>query len=513
MTNNSVHYSPETIRQFQGNPLIEALPPRLSIPEIIRQLQNQSRPEYSDEDRKCSPEDRGMLVQTLNRFYQPCEKDIDIYNKIERCIRWGYADRNPFSPEFIQQQHHEYEAQIHNEGFVRYTQAYPSSSGFALLGISGLGKSTTLRHILSRYPQVIHHSRYKGIPFNETQITWIHMDCPNDGSLKGLCEVFFQHIDALLGTNYFSQYSGKSVTLNKMRIAMARIARTYHLGVIVIDEIQALAVAKDESIPVKTLNFLVTLVNTIGVPVVLVGTPRALTFLQKEFQQAKRASGQGDALWEHMQNDDAWRMFVKAIWKYQYTRNKVDLTREMSDALFEEAVGVPFLAVNIYMLVQESAIYSGEETFSPQSIHKIASEKMKLTLGHRKALLSGKEVNLKQYLDLTPFSAADFRNTIVNSLEPPAPVHVSKPDLRETAVQALCSFGIDRPSATKCVNRALAKFPGCTHSSVLAREAYDDYLRNQSSSKPSAKSSSSSSKSMALTNGYAENLSGGFIGL
>ena len=28
MTNNSVHYSPETIRQFQGNPLIEALPPR-----------------------------------------------------------------------------------------------------------------------------------------------------------------------------------------------------------------------------------------------------------------------------------------------------------------------------------------------------------------------------------------------------------------------------------------------------------------------------------------------------
>ena len=35
MTNNSVHYSPETIRQFQGNPLIEALPPRLSIPEII----------------------------------------------------------------------------------------------------------------------------------------------------------------------------------------------------------------------------------------------------------------------------------------------------------------------------------------------------------------------------------------------------------------------------------------------------------------------------------------------
>lgn len=507
MTTDSIQYCPETIRQFQGNPLIEALPPRLSIPEIIRQLQRKGCPEYKETDRNGSSEDRGMLVQTLLRFYQPCEKDIDIYNKIERCIRWGYVDRNPFSPEFIQQQHHEYEAQTRDQGFIHYTQTYPTTNGFALLGVSGLGKSTTLRHVLGRYPQVIRHSRYNGIPFNETQITWIHMDCPNDGSLKGLCEVFFEHIDTLLGTSYFSQYSGKSITLNKMRIAMARIARTYHLGVIVIDEIQALAVAKDESIPVKTLNFLVTLVNTIGVPVILIGTPRALTFLQKEFQQAKRASGQGDALWEHMQNDDAWRMFVRAIWKYQYTRHKVDLTKEMSDALFEEAVGIPFLAVNIYMLVQEYAIYSGRETFTPQTIHKIASEKMKLTLGHRKALLSGKEVNLQKYLDLTPFSAADFKRTIINSPEPPAPPPVSKPDLRERAVQALIEFGVDRPSATKHVNRVLARFPGCVHHSIIAVEAFDDFRQSQITAE------CSSTKSRALPNGYSDNLANGFIGL
>ena len=510
MTESAVTYHPETIPAFKGIPTIECLPPRLSMTDLIKDL-TKDRPEYHESDRMKSPEDRGMLTQILLRLYQPCEKDIDIYNKVERCIRWGYADRNPFSPTFIQQRQHEFEAQNRGEGFVQYTQSYPTTNGFALLGISGLGKSTTLRHILSRYPQVVRHKRYNGIPFNETQIVWIHMDCPEDGSLKGLCSGFFEQIDNLLGTDYFSQYGEKKATLNKMRIAMARIARNYHLGVIVIDEIQSLAVAKDESIPVKTLNFLVTLVNTIGVPVILVGTPRALTFLQKEFQQAKRASGQGDALWEHMQNDHVWRMFVTAIWKYQYTKQKVELTDKMADALFEEAVGIPFLAVHIYKLVQEYAIYSGVETFTPQSFHTIASQKMKLTLEMRRSLLSGKDINLQQYLDLTPFRADDFKQTItqeINPVEPAAPVPVPKPDLREMAVQALLAFGLDRPRAMNYVNRALARFPGCSHSSILAREAYHDFLQNQDKEK-----TSTVPVKKVLTAGYAENLSNGLIGI
>ncbi len=510
MTESAVTYHPETIPAFKGIPTIECLPPRLSMTDLIKDL-TKDRPEYHESDRMKSPEDRGMLTQILLRLYQPCEKDIDIYNKVERCIRWGYADRNPFSPTFIQQRQHEFEAQNRGEGFVQYTQSYPTTNGFALLGISGLGKSTTLRHILSRYPQVVRHKRYNGIPFNETQIVWIHMDYPEDGSLKGLCSGFFEQIDNLLGTDYFSQYGEKKATLNKMRIAMARIARNYHLGVIVIDEIQSLAVAKDESIPVKTLNFLVTLVNTIGVPVILVGTPRALTFLQKEFQQAKRASGQGDALWEHMQNNHVWRMFVTAIWKYQYTRQKVELTDQMADALFEEAVGIPFLAVHIYKLVQEYAIYSGVETFTPQSFHTIASQKMKLTLEMRRSLLSGKDINLQQYLDLTPFRADDFKQTItqeINPVEPAAPVPVPKPDLREMAVQALLALGLDHPRAMNCVNRALARFPGCSHSSILAREAYHDFLQNQDKEK-----TSTIPIKKVLTAGYAENLSNGLIGI
>ena len=39
---------------------------------------------------------------------------------------------------------------------------------------------------------------------------------------------------------------------------------------------------------------MVTLTNSLSVPVVMVGTPKILNLFQKELQQAKRASGEGE---------------------------------------------------------------------------------------------------------------------------------------------------------------------------------------------------------------------------
>ena len=161
------------------------------------------------------------------------------------------------------------------------------------------------------------------------------------------------------------------------------------------------------------------------------------------------------------------------------------------------------------MLVQEYAIYSGEESFTPGSFHVIASRKMRLTLEMRRALLSGKDINLQQYLDLTPFRASDFRNTITQDMdppEPPAPAPVQKHDIRELAVQALLAFGLDRPSAAKHVDIVLIKNPGYTHSSIVARNAYDRFLQTSADTGPPP-------ESPVLSDSYAENLSLGYIGL
>ena len=55
---------------------------------------------------------------------------------------------------------------------------------------------------------------------------------------------------------------------------MRQISNHHAIGLLVIDEIQHLSVNKSGGAE-KMLNFFVTLVNTVGLPVVMVGTPKA----------------------------------------------------------------------------------------------------------------------------------------------------------------------------------------------------------------------------------------------
>ena len=73
---------------------------------------------------------------------------------------------------------------------------------------------------------------------------------------------------------------------------MTRVASAYSLGVLLVDELQHIADARNDSR--KLLNFFVTLENTIGVPVVLMGTPGALPLLQGDFRSARRCCAHGD---------------------------------------------------------------------------------------------------------------------------------------------------------------------------------------------------------------------------
>ena len=511
-----LQYRHETIPALSGNPLIEALPERLEPTEAITAMME--RKEYLPSQRKGNDKDRLSNVQNILRLYQPSEKDVELYYQIVRCLYWGYVDRNPLAGGFATMVNEEFKAFRGNEVSVQYSSFHPVASGFALIGISGLGKSSAIRKCLSLFPQVIRHHMYGNIPFNETQVVWVHIDCPSDGGLKGLCGSFFEAIDSLIGTDFSTQYDERRTTLNRMRVAMNRIVRNYHVGMVVIDEIQALCVAKDNSIPVKTLNFIVELVNKIGVPVVLVGTPRALSFLQKEFQQAKRASGQGDALWEPMKNNNDWKVFMQSIWEYQYTKEAIPLTDDFINAMHKESAGVPFLAVHIYKLTQEKAILSRKESFTAADLHTVASKKMRLTKEMVSAILSGKEVNLNQYLDLVPFTEKDFVTAMIpaeggkqpeETTEKESTSKTGKEDLRISAINALLAFGVHPKDARKHVDITLAKMPSCSEATIIAREAYHAYI----SSCPDDSKSSNEKAKHSVGTGYEENLSKGNIGI
>jgi len=84
---------PVLISDFRYNPLIEALPAPLEPEAAIDKLM--IRPEYYESDRSKSVAKRLLLTQNLARLHQPLSREVDVFSAIDRCLRWGYVDRNP----------------------------------------------------------------------------------------------------------------------------------------------------------------------------------------------------------------------------------------------------------------------------------------------------------------------------------------------------------------------------------------------------------------------------------
>ena len=239
-----------------------------------------------------------------------------------------------------------------------------------------------------------------------------------------------------------------------MLVKMAHLASTHGLGLLIIDEIQHLSQAKSGGSE-KMLNFFVTLVNTIGVPVVLIGTSKALPILQSEFRQARRGSGQGDLIWNRMQNDESWEIMLRAMWKYQWTRNKCPFTEEMKNALYDETQGIIDLAVKLYGIAQIKAIYGGTERITPAVIRESAAESLQLVRPMLDALRSGNIKKIMQYEDIRPIRMEDYLTAHTSRIIPSEEVEQIS-SLEEQAVLKLLDLDIPSKTARSCVKKTLA---------------------------------------------------------
>jgi hypothetical protein len=136
---------------------------------------------------------------------------------------------------------------------------------------------------------------------------------------------------------------------------IATVGVLHGLGCLIINEIQHLKAAPSGGIEVM-LNFFVEMENTMQIPIILMGTPKAVGVLTSEFRSARRASGQGAMCWDRMQNDECWRIFCQRMWALQYTKTEVPLTDEIIATLHDLTQGIPELATILYKTAQETVI-------------------------------------------------------------------------------------------------------------------------------------------------------------
>lgn len=390
-------YQDPLLEDYRGNPLLEALPAIWDDKTVVNKLA--SKPFFQVSERGLPVHLRLHCVQRISRdFFRPLSRHLELQSSISRLIRDGYVGRNPLTPNYAFRARKDAYELIMQGNTSGYPVNTPTSAGFALVGISGIGKSSSLLRILQMYPQVILHRKYQGqdmpAPY---QIVWLKMDCPHDGSIRGLCLNFLLAVDSLVGTKYYKKNATKNP--DELLPLMAQAAAVHCLGVLVIDEIQNLQEAKDDR-AAQMLNFFVQLVNTIGLPVILVGTYKALPALNGEFRNARRNSGQGDATWHHFKKDDEWTWLLQGLWKYQWTNNKVDLDQTFIDVMYDESQGISDIAIKLFMLTQWRALDKEIDYITPQLIRSVAKDRLTLIRPALEALRSGKKRQIQKFADI-----------------------------------------------------------------------------------------------------------------
>jgi len=441
-------YRPQLIEDYKGNPFIEALPPIMPTAEMAVAALS-VKPTYHEDERELDAYYRLHSIMRLSRYFQPLLVHLDIEQRVSRSIRQGYVSRNPITPQYVQ--HYNHIEQCFEE--ADYKSVRTTGSGFTMIGMSGVGKTTAIERVMALYPQCITHTQYADEPLYVKQVVWMKLDCPYDGSIKGLCLNFFGELDRILQTSYSKSFPASRNTVDAMMQKMSILAHTHGLGLLIIDEIQHLSLAKSGGSD-KMLNFFVTLVNTIGVPVILIGTPKAQPILQGEFRQARRGSGQGDLIWNHMSNDDSWEIMLRTMWKYQWTQKKCPLTNEIKDVLYDETQGIIDLAVKLYGIAQIRAILDGTERVTPKIIRKAAAESLQLVRPMLNALRSGNVRKIMQFEDIRPMSIEDYLTSHGSKL--PATKSVTPiTSLEEQAVVKLLELDIPAKVARSCVKKAL----------------------------------------------------------
>jgi len=398
-------YQTTGIKRYDGNPFIEALPPILSVAQAGNSIKG--KVDFHPSDRLSSPKSRmHMVVSLLDDYFQPLSQHVLLQEKIDMMLRMGYVGRNISDGSLNRKLQEGYDL-IKSGGEItaNFSVEKTTARSMSLVGISGSGKTSSLVRVLETYPQVIYHEQQ-----NFFQVTYLKIECPSNGDLESLCLNFFSAVDGVLGTDYERRYAKQRLSVPKMLALMRQTANNRAIGILVIDEIQRLSQVRSGG-KEQMLEFFVELVNTVGIPIVLVGTPKARPIFELELQSGRRSAGLGSIYWETIQQNVAknsgkepnlnWTRFSDNLWKHQWLKHGDDpLTDEIRDCWYDLSQGVLDIVVKLFVLAQLRAIANKKERITVGILKSVYKQELKPVHPMLDALRSGDADKIVKYSDM-----------------------------------------------------------------------------------------------------------------
>lgn len=410
-------YSEQRLPQYKGNPLIEALPLSATDEQVYELLCLE--PEFSPEQRQWSARERVQMLMTLQNFLVPLGAHVELVCTLDALLRAGYVARAPRTPEQAKRFQAIYEKQKRGETFRQTATTRNPQLSTLLIGISGMGKTTTVERWSAHIPKVIYHPE-----LHIYQVPYLHVEMPSDGSsIKGLAHGILEQLDRLIpGANYYETFALKGRPgADALMRSVARLMNMHFVGLLIADEVQNLLNAKKGGQAVMTE--LVSACNDLGVPILFIGTNKASKVFSLDFRQSRRASGHGLRPWDRLPAQveegevDEWCEFTSVLWKYQWVKKPVELNAHLRDTLYFYSQGVIDIAIKLFAAAQGRAILDGSETLSAELFASVYEKELKLLHPMVEALRDNDLERLAKFDDISPLGLGDILESIERRLK------------------------------------------------------------------------------------------------
>jgi hypothetical protein len=360
-------YIDAEIAEYKDHPLINALP-AINSPEKTAELVRRTPIICPEEVALPAYIRRHAMLRIMDRFLFPTKAHLQLEQTISSMVRQGYLSRNIKDIT--------YQETLNRTADFNKNAKRNAALVSSVIGCSGAGKSTAVEAILADYEQVIIHPTYQHV-----QLVWLKVECPHNASTKSLCINFFRAVDTALDNNnqyeksYVKPKSNPEILLGDF----AKVAALHSIGLLVIDEIQHLERSSPDASD-TILKFFVQLTNTIKLPILFVGTPKAYELFSPTMRSARRASQFGSINWSRFNTTNntgkgsEWDRFITRLWSLQWFKSLQPLTDEIKNIFWDYSQGIAHVAVVLFYLCQTRAITVGKELINKKLIDTVFND-------------------------------------------------------------------------------------------------------------------------------------------
>lgn len=341
--------------------IIKHLPPMLSGNTLEHALT--ILPEYHPAIVHESEAMRLIALSDMYKVFVPNQMSKEIYSKLYLALLRSLQKKEGVLR--VKQSLANHTASTQQQ---EYSGILGGSDSFTILGVSGIGKSSSI----SRAVQLLTHNQVieTDQPYRKI-LPCVVVQCPFDSSVKGLLLEIIRVVDEQLQGNYLHKANSTRITTDMLIGSVSNILLN-HVGVLIVDEIQNVAISKNGR---NLLGVLLQLINCSGVSICMVGTPECQDFFTQAMQLARRSLG---LQYESMAYGTEFIELCKTLYQYQYVKNRTELDDAMIRWLYEHSNGNVSSVVTLLHDAQEIGILEGKEILNLETLNTAYKSRMKM---------------------------------------------------------------------------------------------------------------------------------------